>query len=189
MFKRVSGVIYDGGDLMNLVENIETDRCILQLLCLNDIEEAVELFTNSDARKYLGGAIPKEEAIKKLNRCVGAKKKIYLWSIYYCVRLKDTGKFIGIVSITPHHNLLYKELSYQFLPSIWGNGYAYETIKSLIQYCTYNYKLHRLVSETQVANVKSCKLLEKLGYKLHKKLERFNCEQSLYVLNLRNFTN
>jgi len=171
---------------MNLITSIETDRCILQLLCSNDIEEAVELFTNSDTRKYLGGPISRDGAIKRLNRCLEEKKTIFFWKIYYCVRLKDNGKFIGIVSITPHHNLLYKELSYQFLPNFWGKGYAYETINSIIHHYKNNYKvLSRLVSETQTANIKSCKLLEKLGYKLHKKLERFGCEQSLYVFNLR----
>jgi hypothetical protein len=31
---------------------------------------------------------------------------------------------------------------------------------------------------------KSCKLLEKLGYKLNKKLQRFEAEQSLYRIKL-----
>lgn len=171
---------------MNLIKSIETDRCILQLLGFDDVEEAVELFTDSDTRKYLGGAISKEEAIMKLNRCIEAKKRLFFWSSYYCVRLKDTGKFIGIISITPHHSRLFKELSYQFLPTFWGNGYAYETIKAVIQHCKNNYKLRHLISETQTANVKSCKLLEKVGCKLKKKLERFGCEQSVYILKLSN---
>lgn len=167
---------------MDSVSKIETDRCTLQLLSLDDIEEASKVYTNSDTRKYLGGVIPKEYAINRLNRSVKKKNIFYFWSVYYCVRLKETGEFIGLISITPYHNLLYKELSYQFLPDFWGKGYAYETILSLIQH--YKDKLFRLVSETQTANKKSCTLLEKLGYKLHKKLERFGCEQSVYYIKL-----
>lgn len=171
---------------MNLIKSIETDRCILQMLCSKDIEEAVQLFTDSEVRKYLGGPISRDGAIKKLHGCLGTNKTILFWKVYYCVRLKDTGKFIGLVSITPHHNLLYKELSYQFLPDSWGKGYAYETINSIIHHYKNNYKvLRRLVSETQTANIKSCKLLERLGYKIHRKLQRFGSEQSLYILNLR----
>lgn len=171
---------------MDFITSLETDRCILQLICSSDIEEAVELFTNSHVRKYLGGPIIRDEAIKRLNSYLESKKTIFFWKIYYCVRLKDNGKFIGIVSITPHHNLLYKELSYQFLPDFWGKGYAYESINSIIHHYENNCKvLSRIVSETQTANIKSCKLLEKLGYKLHKKLKRFGCEQSLYILNLQ----
>ncbi|MDP4093909.1 MAG: GNAT family N-acetyltransferase [Bacillota bacterium] len=163
---------------MKFIDKLETDRCTLKLLCLEDIEEASELFTNPETRKYLGGAIPREYALNRLTRSINKKNIFYFWSVYYCVRLKDTGEFIGMISIGPYHNYLYKELSYQFLPDFWGNGYAYETINSLIQH----YKFSHLASETQSANLKSCSLLEKLGYKLHKKLERFGCEQSVYVL-------
>ncbi len=164
---------------MKPTEKIETERCTLQCLCEKDLEEAAQLFLSFEVRRYLGGVISKETALKKLRSWMDADE-----GLYFCVRLKSSGAFIGLIDISPHHNPRYKELSYQFLPAAWGHGYAHETIKALIEYCADTLHLTRLVSETQTANSRSCVLLEKLGYALLEKLERFGCGQSLYMLDL-----
>lgn len=158
---------------------IETNRCILQLLSKDDINEAVELFTNPDVRMYLGGTISRDEAVKKLNKWIEVNDSLYL-----SVRIRNSGEFAGIIDISPYCNSINKELSYQFLPSVWGMGYAYEAIYSVIEYCSHVLDIKYLVSETQTANTKSCWLLQKLGFKVSDKINRFGAEQSLYVLNL-----
>ncbi len=42
--------------------------------------------------------------------------------------------------------------------------------------------MHRLVAETRVANVASCRLLERLGMTRVRTLQRFGVEQTLYVI-------
>jgi len=107
-------------------------------------------------------------------------------SIFFCLRcsISNSRRFAGIVDISPHHNPKNKELSYQFLSSLWGKGYAYEVTNSVLQYCINVLDIHFLVSETQTANVKSCRLLEKLGFKQSEKIIRFGSEQSIYVIDL-----
>lgn len=158
---------------------IETKRCILQPLTKNDINEAVALFINYDVRKHLGGVIPMDAAIAKLNKWITADD-----SLYFSVRLKNNCVLAGIIDISPHLNSINKELSYQFLPSVWGMGYAYESIHSVIEYCSNVLDIKYLVSETQTENIRSCSLLQKLRFKLGDKINRFGAEQSIYVLNL-----
>jgi len=64
---------------------IETDRCVLNLLCESDIDEAIELFIDPEVRRYLGGIISKEEAVKKLYKWIHAEDPVY-----FCVRISTT---------------------------------------------------------------------------------------------------
>ena len=74
-----------------------------------------------------------------------------------------------------------------FMQEFWSMGYAYEVVKRLLEYCSEELKLTHVVAETQTANIRSCHLLEKIGYKFKYNVERFGAEQSIYVYDLNNF--
>jgi ribosomal-protein-alanine N-acetyltransferase len=76
-----------------------------------------------------------------------------------------------------------KEISYEFLPQSWGNGYAFEVIRQLLMYALHELKLGRVIAETQTANVSSCRLLEKVGMKVEATLQRYGAEQALYGID------
>jgi ribosomal-protein-alanine N-acetyltransferase len=59
---------------------------------------------------------------------------------------------------------------------------ATEVIGKLIDYGLNEYKLHKLVAETQTANIKSCKLLERVGMAMECKIHRFDAEQAVYSI-------
>lgn len=120
-----------------------------------------------------------DAAIEKLNKWI-----TYDDSLYLSLRLKNNGVLAGVIDISPHINPINKELSYQFLPSVWGMGYAYESIHSVIEYCSNVLDIKYLVAETQTENIRSCKLLQKLKFNLSDKINRFGAEQSIYVLKL-----
>lgn len=156
-----------------------TDRCIASALKKNDMEEAVRLFTDNNVREYLGGIISSHKAIEKLNQWISDHKSVYL-----TIRLKVNNEFIGIISISPHHNMGHHELSYQFLPEYWGYGYAVEIIEETLNYCKHKMHLKKIVAETQSANKRSCRLLERVGYQLSERIVRFDAEQSIYYYEL-----
>ena len=154
---------------------LTTSRCILTPLAPEDIPALIPLFTSPEVRQYLGGTIPPAEA--KLN--------LYRWmkqdaSMYWTVRTGDI--CIGLVDLATHHDPSKTELSYQFLPAYWGQGYATEVLTAVLNWCQGRY--YMVVSETQEANERSCRLLEKLGYRLADRLERFGAMQKLYEKQL-----
>ena len=102
---------------------------------------------------------------------------------YWSVREKTTDVFLGLLSFTTHHNGTDTELSYQFLPEHWGSGYTQEAAEELIRYGFGDLGLDRIVSETQEANVRSRKLLARLGMSLESTGERFGVTQTLYGLD------
>ena len=156
-----------------------TERCVLSRLCEKDIPEAIRLLTDPQVREFLGGPVPQDVAVHRIKGWINAPD-----SIHYAVRNKETNALLGIIDISPHHNLIDKEISYQFLPEYWSKGYAYEVLNWLLAHCKNDLHVITVVSETQSANARSCELLKRLGYEEKERLMRFGAEQILYTKHL-----
>ena len=83
---------------------------------------------------------------------------------YFAVTRRTDGVLLGVVDIAPYHEPGQLELSYMFLPQYWGQGYAYDSIRCVLDYCRDELHLTQIVSETQKQNTRSCNLLQRLGY-------------------------
>ncbi|MYL72338.1 GNAT family N-acetyltransferase [Halobacillus litoralis] len=145
-----------------------------------DFEEVKELYLSPVVRKYLGGPRDEESLpalFEGIRNSEGEGNSLYL-----VVREKGTQHFIGFVSLDPHQYGENIELSYQFLPRWWGKGYGSEIVKEVAAYAFHELNLQKLTAETQMANVYSCRLLEKAGMKLDKTITRFGETQCIYTL-------
>ncbi|WP_045520874.1 GNAT family N-acetyltransferase [Neobacillus niacini] len=156
----------------------ETERCFINTFKKTDFVDVKKLFVNPEVRKFLGG-IRQEDAIQVLlDEMLNTSDN----SFYWAVREKHTDTFIGLVSLDPHHEGIYLEISYQLLPNWWGKGYATEVVQSIINYALNELNLTKVVAETQTANKTSCKLLERLGMELERTFIRFGAEQAIYSI-------
>ncbi|WP_425389321.1 GNAT family N-acetyltransferase [Cytobacillus kochii] len=93
---------------------------------------------------------------------------------------KHTHHHLGFIALTPHHCEADIEISYQFFPDGWGKGYARETIHEVLVFAFSNLNEQKVVAETQVANKRSCQLLEKLGFTIDCYIDRFGARQVIY---------
>jgi [ribosomal protein S5]-alanine N-acetyltransferase len=156
----------------------ETERCMISTLRKADFSDVKKLYINEDVRKYLGGirqAASIEDALAEMLHSGDD-------SFYWVIRKKHTDNFIGMVSLDPHHDGVYYEVSYQLLPDWWGAYYATEVVQVIINFALNELKLPKVIAETQTANIASCKLLEKLGMKLEGTINRFGAEQAIYSI-------
>jgi ribosomal-protein-alanine N-acetyltransferase len=160
---------------------ITTDRCILSPLAEADFNDLTSLLTNTNVRRYLGGVRPIEDSLRNLRESMVAAN-----NYPFVVRLCGTTELLGLVTIAPHHEPTDMEISYMFLPEHWGKGYAREAIKAILDFCKQKLNLNRVVSETQTANIRSCLLLETLGYRAESQIERFGAKQTIYVYHFEN---
>lgn len=142
----------------------------------SDYKELYDLKTNDQVRKYLGGAKPEDEFKKNFKEILSAKKP----EAYWIVREKATELFIGLLSITDHHDKEYYEVSYELHPNIWGKGYGTEVTQRAIQYAFEELNLDKIIAETQKKNKASIRVLEKVGMKFEKEIERFHEIQVIY---------
>jgi ribosomal-protein-alanine N-acetyltransferase len=74
------------------------------------------------------------------------------------------------------------EISYQFHPNYWGNGFAYEAAAAVIQHAFNQLELDQVIAETQSANQASCALLQRLGMTEMKRISRFGAQQIIFAL-------
>ena len=156
----------------------ETNRCSIQTFRGTDFQDVSELYLNPQVRRFLGGIRQAEEMNEVLESMVNPAVDSYYWVI----REKESQLFIGLVSLDPHHDGEYLEISYQFLPIWWGRGYGAEVVEKIIHYAFEELKLSKVVAETQIANDASCRLLEKVGMKLERTINRFGAEQAIYSI-------
>ncbi|AYA78498.1 N-acetyltransferase [Bacillus sp. Y1] len=156
----------------------ETERCFMNNLQKSDTMDVKKLYVNQKVRKYLGGTLQEHSIEQVLDDMLNAGTD----SMYWVVREKHTEDFIGLVSLDPHHDGDYLEISYQLLPNWWGKGYASEVVQLLIHYALNELNLSKVIAETQTANTSSCKLLERLGMELERTISRFGAEQAIYSI-------
>ena len=155
----------------------ETLRCILSTPETDDVEQVVGLYTDARVREFLGGSADADTIRTQFHSIIDAGTTKNLWVI----RCKTDHAFIGVVSLTPHHDGTDTEISYQLLPDWWGQGYAQEALQSVIEYALKDLALPRVIAETQTANLASCRLLERVGMRFERSIERFGAMQSIYT--------
>jgi len=156
---------------------ILTNRLVIRSLEERDYSSFLEVQTDEQARKYLGGVVNEEKVKTKF-----AKMLCDTTSNYFVVT--KNSEVIGIITIGKHVDDKSSELSYQFIPRFWGKGYALESIQAILKLIKDEYCVHSVIAETQSANEKSISLLLKLGMVLEKEVVRFSENQSIYRLNL-----
>jgi len=176
-YKRWNVQRFERGRDHNMI--MSTQRLQISHLVEADLNDAVTLYTNHKVRRYLGGVITQEKAFVRLRESMQSADE-YI----FVVRLRVTDELLGLVYVHPYHEEGEYEVSWMFLPQHWSNGYARESVTALLGYCKEKLKLRCVVSETQVANEPSRRLIEGLGYRVLRKCERFGAAQVVYVIDL-----
>ena len=157
---------------------MKTARTNFSQVQKNDYKDLLELYSNPDVRKYLGGVISEKEFSKKFKNFLAATSP----EIYWVIRDNENGNFIGLTSVSLHHDGTNHEISYELMPDYWEQGYGSEVTKAVVKHAFRKLKLEQLYAETQKKNIASNKLLKRVGMKELKEVERFNETQVIYLL-------
>lgn len=87
-------------------------------------------------------------------------------AFYFAVEHAATGEFLGCVDLSQvdrrHHRA---EVGFIMARASWGEGYALEAMQSLVTHAAQQLRLHRLSARTHAGNLRSIRLLERLGFK------------------------
>jgi RimJ/RimL family protein N-acetyltransferase len=156
---------------------LHSARLYLRPFDPSDLDLDIEMATDADVMKYFGGAVTEEqiteESINFTRRCGGGC--IGVWTVIH----RLTQEKLGEVFLTPlpidaddtnweliHGDDLPEgeiEIGYLFKRSTWGNGYATEASKRLLQFAFEETPLEELVATTDSENTASQRVLEKCG--------------------------
>ncbi len=145
-------------------EKIITNRLMFRELSMKDIDEYYKLEKDPLVRKYIPNMRNStynecRESLKKYIDKYNDGTGIDTWA----VALRENRKFIGITGYRYLEELDKVEIGIRLMPDYWGNGYATETGRALIQYAFKRLGLKEIIAMAVPENEKSMKSLENIG--------------------------
>jgi RimJ/RimL family protein N-acetyltransferase len=84
------------------------------------------------------------------------------------VELRESHESIGICGLLKRATLSDPDIGYAFLPEFWSQGYAVEAARGVIAHASANFGLSRVVAITSLDNIRSERVLEKIGFTYEK---------------------
>ncbi len=149
---------------------LESERLLIRPFQLGDEVAMYELNSNLIVQKYTGDTIINsvEEAKDLLINVVFEDYKKHGYG-RLAVIYKPDNKLIGFTGIKylPETGGE-SDLGYRFLPEYWGKGIATESSKMSLDFAFKNLNLKRLIGFTEIENIASTHVLEKMGFKITK---------------------
>jgi [ribosomal protein S5]-alanine N-acetyltransferase len=151
---------------------LETDRMILRRFQSSDVEPLVDLWSDPEVTRFLGGPRDRvwlQSEFEKSARDPFAEP-YDLWPVLE----KETGRVIG------HCGLLEKEVegkteievSYILSSSVWSRGFGTEIANAIKKYAFLELRLGRLVALIEPNNAASEKVAMKIGMHFTKEIDR-----------------
>jgi RimJ/RimL family protein N-acetyltransferase len=156
---------------------LETDRLLLRPLVENDWEMALETFMDPEVMKFVADVGSEEALAEEMKTAIrrGAGGRIGVW----CVLQRETGEKLGTAILLPlpieeddtDWSLVQEdrypdadiEVGYILKRSAWGNGYATEACRRLVQFAFEETELDEIVAVTDPRNAASQEVLRKCG--------------------------
>ncbi len=142
-----------------------TDRLSLNQIGLSDIGNIHCLHSLPETDRFNTLGIPGsiEETKLLLQKWIALQNAAPRLSYIFAIRSKEN-EFIGLIAINIG-DLIFKsaEVWYKLLPAHWGNGFATEALKMILQFGFSELQLHRIEGGCAVANTASVKVLQKAG--------------------------
>lgn len=149
---------------------ITTERLYLRHFSADDAAFTLQLLTSDGWLKFIGdrGIRSIADATQYINDRLIASYQKHGYGLYL-VELKN-GKPIGMCGLVNRPSLADVDIGFAFLPEFMGQGYAYEAASATMNYGNNVLKLPRIVAITAEDNVRSIKLLQKIGLRFERVL-------------------
>ncbi len=145
---------------------IRTGRLVIRSTQAADRPGYIELFCTDEGRRYLGGALDRDEVEAAIPATPGHRPGVFAVEL--------AREFIGVVTLDrrdperPGHvseSADEVEIGYMFLPASWGNGYATEAVAAVLDWAETHLPSEPIVLCTHAANEASVRLAARLGFR------------------------
>lgn len=137
---------------------LATDRLRVRSFRRDDLDAYAEIVADPEVMRYLGGPLTRSQARAYIERSL-EHERTFGFGRYGVVR---DGGLIGMCGYAPVRD--YVDLGYRFTRSSWGNGFATEAARAVIDYGFSVLGLHEIVAMALIDNTDSIRVIEKLGF-------------------------
>lgn len=145
---------------------LETERLIIERATLEDARFFFQLMNSPNWLEFIGdrGIRSEKEAREYIQRSLMDAYHLHGYGLYKII-LKDSKLPIGICGFVKRDYLESADLGFAILPDYSGNGYVLEAAKAVMAYGVTILNLNPILAVTTEMNLKSRRLLTKLGFR------------------------
>jgi RimJ/RimL family protein N-acetyltransferase len=146
------------------MNQIETERLLLRGFQEQDVEPFVRMHQDPKMLEFLPPSRNAEEVKAWMQKGLEHIKEHGFGP--WAITLKETGQTIGVVGLNFRTDLPFSpcvEIGWRIASEYWGKGYATEAARAVIKEGFTTYHLPEIVSFTSPTNVRSIRVMEKLG--------------------------
>ena len=144
---------------------VETDRLVIRLFSLSDAGAMHSIFGDPEVMRFGDGVQTVEWVQEWLRSCLEnyrQKSRIGPWAVIE----KNSESVIGYCGLFYFPDVCGQpetELGYRLARRHWGRGYATEAARAVLNYAFNTLHLPRLIAIIDPQNVRSIRVVEKLG--------------------------
>ncbi|MCK0473239.1 GNAT family N-acetyltransferase [Halalkalibacter sp. APA_J-10(15)] len=163
-------------------KTIETNRLLLRLFKETDATEVAELCDNYNLYKntlYLPYPYSIEDALSWMKNHLDNFNDDK--SYEFAITDKVTGKLFGAVALTRNQGFNNGEIAYWVGEKHWGNGYATEAAKAILEFAFVEKQYHKVFARYFQSNLASGKVIEKIGMKKEGILREHVIKENDYI--------
>lgn len=145
---------------------LTTPRLYLEELTWDDIPKVHELHSIPELDEYNTLGIPEniERTTEVMKPAIEDQDNDPRSQFAWKICLKTNNEVIGLAGMFPSNDRFrLAEIYYKLHPDHWGNGYATEVAKELVRFGFEDLKVHKVEAGVQTENVRSVRVLEKIG--------------------------
>jgi RimJ/RimL family protein N-acetyltransferase len=150
---------------MNQITSLETDRLLLRQWKPADREPFAKLNADPKVMEFFPNMLSREASDAFIDRIQALIEK-QGWDLW-AVEIKNTQQFIGYVGLhVPNYELPFNpcvEVGWRLAYEFWGKGYAPEAASVALKFGFESLNLAEVVSFTTLSNVRSQRVMEKIG--------------------------
>ena len=143
---------------------LETERLLLRLPALDDLDRWAEMMAHPDAARFIGGPLPKSTVWRVITQVAGS------WQLtgvsMFSVIEKQTGLWIGRVGPWQPLGWPGTEVGWGLHPDAWGKGYAIEAAIATTDYAFDALGWDEVVHCINPNNTASQKVAKRLGARI-----------------------
>lgn len=151
-----------------MYKQIETERLFIRPIKTTDANFIIELVNTDGWLQFIGDRKVQNssDAQKYIQNILDNDK-----SFYSVFELKETKQPIGIITFIYRDNHQFPDIGFAMLPKYEKKGYAYEAAKKYLDEIINEKSLNKVIAITKSDNLKSIRLIERLGLKYEDEIE------------------
>src|ERR671920_843692 len=146
-------------------DELETARLRMRLFTPDDLDRMCEITRDPEVMRYIGYGHPltREETQANLGKIMnGFRRRGYgRWAL----ERRDTGALVGYCGLSSGNPEVGIDLAYMLAREEWGRGLALEAGRASLRYGFETLGVDSIAGLTLHGNLRSCKVLERLGMK------------------------